>query len=153
MTQSGERFDGSFAKSSRGALAAREKVGETRTMGARVTSFSLVVLTLVFAACGGSSSSSPSGIGTACSATSPCAAGQRCLTGEPGGLCVSDCSTSGERDTCPSDGYCDRDTFSVNGVDTKLTLCLQSCTKDEECRAEYRCSGASAGTGKVCRRR
>jgi hypothetical protein len=153
MTQGGEAFDASFAKSSRRALAVWKKAGETSIMSARSASFSLVVLTLVIAACGGSSSSSPSGVGTACSATSPCAAGQRCLTEEPGGLCVSDCSSSGERDTCPSDGYCDRDTFSVNGVETKLTLCLQSCTKDEECRAEYRCSGASAGTGKVCRRR
>jgi hypothetical protein len=153
MTQSGARFDVSFAKSSRRALDVWKKADETSTMSARPASFSIVVLTLVIAACGGSSSSSPSGVGTACSATSPCAVGQSCLTEEPGGLCVSDCSSSGERDTCPSDGYCDRDTFSVNGVETKLTLCLQSCTKDEECRAEYRCSGASAGTGKVCRRR
>ncbi len=122
-----------------------------------------LTLTLVFVlvasllgACGGSSSTGStgsSGIGASCGATNPCGAGQRCLTGEPGGLCVADCTNSGERDVCPADGYCDRDTFSIGGVDTKLTLCLQRCTKDEQCRPEYRCSGASAGTGKVCRRR
>ena len=122
-------------------------------MHARFPSVSIVRIVSAIAACGGTAASSPSGVGAACGATSPCAAGQRCLTGEPGGLCVADCTTSGERDTCPSDGYCDRDTFSVTGVDAKLTLCLQSCTKDDDCRAEYRCSGASAGTGKVCRRR
>jgi hypothetical protein len=112
-----------------------------------------LLVALVVAACGSSSTSSPSGVGTACGASAPCGAGQRCLTEEPGGLCVADCTTSGQQDTCPADAYCDRDTFRVGGVDTKLTLCLQACTKDEECRAEYRCSGASAGTGKVCRRR
>lgn len=122
-------------------------------MHQRLASSCLVLLTFFVASCGGTSNASSSGIGAPCSATSSCASGQRCLTGEPGGLCVADCTNSGQRDTCPGEGYCDRDTFSVNGVDTKLTLCLQSCTKDEECRAEYRCSGASAGTGKVCRRR
>jgi hypothetical protein len=126
----------------------------TRRSVSPSSSFAFALLAAaLLAACGGSSSPAPSGIGASCGATTACGVGQRCLTGEPGGLCVSDCTNSGQRDVCPHDGYCDRDTFSVNGADTKLTLCLQSCTKDDECRPEYRCSGASAGTGKVCRRR
>lgn len=111
-----------------------------------------VLFGVLVAACGGSSPA-PSGVGNACSTSAPCGASQRCLTGEPGGLCVADCTNSGQQDSCPSDAYCDRDTFVVNGVETKTTLCLLSCTKDDDCRPEYRCSGASAGTGKVCRRR
>jgi hypothetical protein len=116
----------------------------------------LIAVVSVIACSGSDGSVSPTPrVGQACSAATSCGPGERCLTGEPGGLCVKPCTTSGSAAECPSGSFCDEDSFARDdgSGDQRLTVCLQACQKDEECRAGYACSGASNATGKVCRKR
>ena len=92
-------------------------------------------------------------VGQACSASQACGPAERCLAEEPGGLCVTSCTKSGSTAECPTGATCDEDSFVEDGRDQKLTVCLQSCTKDEDCRTDYACSGVSKANGKVCRKR
>lgn len=116
----------------------------------------LVAVASVIACSGsdGSGSAAPR-VGQACSATTSCGPGEQCLTGEPGGLCVKPCTASGDRAQCPGGAICDEDSFARDdgSGDQRLTVCLQACEKDEECRAGYACSGVSNASGKVCRKR
>ena len=124
------------------------------------SSFSSLFLATVVAACSGSESSETSSggttprVGQACTASAACGPGEQCLTGEPGGLCVKPCTTSGSASECPSGSLCDEDSFlrDDGSGDQRLTVCLQQCEKDEQCRSGYACSGVSNASGKVCRK-
>ncbi|MBS2018311.1 MAG: hypothetical protein JST00_35910 [Deltaproteobacteria bacterium] len=110
----------------------------------------------VVVACSGSDATGVSTprVGQACTATNTCGPAEQCLLGEPGGLCVKACTASGSASECPSGALCDRDSFlrDDGSGDQVLTVCLQQCEKDEQCRFGYACSGVSNGSGKVCRK-
>lgn len=122
--------------------------------------FSLVGVVLVVACSGSDASDTPAGsstprVGQACTASTTCGPAEQCLLGEPGGLCVKPCTTSGSANECPSGALCDEDSFAKDdgSGEQRLTVCLQQCEKDEECRSGYACSGVSNASGKVCRKR
>jgi hypothetical protein len=72
---------------------------------------------------------SGSTIGDTCSARSPCALGQTCATGVPGGYCTADCSTV----ACPGNATCVQ-----LGADR---ICIRSCTSGAACRSDHQCIG------------
>ncbi|HEX9578979.1 MAG TPA: hypothetical protein VF993_14595, partial [Myxococcales bacterium] len=89
---------------------------------------------LLLCACHGSGA----GIGGACKTDSDCSGSLTCKTdanGYPGGLCTADCSSK----ACTSGNLCTQ-------LSTE-TICLQSCSKDADCRTGYACCAAY---GNVC---
>jgi len=127
----------------------------TRARRDGVVTLATIVSLLV--ACSGSDGAvggTESRVGQACSAAAACGPAEQCLVGEPGGLCVKPCTTSGSPGECPTGTLCDRDSFLGDDGRTEqvLTVCLRQCEKDDQCRQGYKCSGVSGGSGKVCQR-
>ncbi|MDH5491620.1 MAG: hypothetical protein OEY14_06685 [Myxococcales bacterium] len=85
-------------------------------------------------------------IGAACVADTECSGiDSICLSDWPGGYCSQGCLTS----ECPTDTAC----LSVSSGGMSRSLCVQSCTTDDQCRiAEaYSCQILAFGQGYCAR--
>ena len=105
----------------------------------------LVSVALLIVACGGGVGVNGTAVGGACAANADCAGGSRCQLGGnyPQGMCVVNCSVDTD---CPTGSRCaSRD----SGV------CLPTCARNDECRANYTCKDDTARDGGkilVCRK-
>ncbi len=81
-------------------------------------------------------------VGDACLGDSNCPAGGFCyaerFSGWPGGACVVFGCDVAANAGCPDGSVCEPGGFGGNG------LCIQSCTMDSDCRANYACKANSA---------